>query len=658
MKLPDRNLLDGSKTPVTSTAEMKVAQGDQRDFIAAMLGTDSDDKEAARASLGVSAATDEQAGKSKFAVAGGSADAMTVVLTPALIEFVDGMEIRARCSGSNATTVPTLKVNDLPAAVITSADGSVLPSGSYLAGWPATFRYRAPASPAAARFELLNPVPVTAGAPSSVRQTVLSGAVDSSGLPNALSAGSGLALNLTAAAVALTLSFASGFDAGGETNSISRLASDVTGVLTGLPANNLSYVMADYATANSVNWGKSLAPPQYGRIYDRSRQALLHFDGAAGVTSMLDDFGNVWTAQGGAKLQTNQSKFGGSALGGGGASNALNGTSDYVSSTSVTSLGSGSWSMRGHFFISSLAALRPIYAFENAAGVGAYLRINTAGKTELYLSSNGTTWDIANQSVGTQTLSTGQFHFIELTFDAAAGKYIVYVNTVADNTVTSALRVCGGFTVNYLGREGSSYFAGYIDEFEILPYCDHPNGVTYTAPSAPQSVAAAGYASDFFSIAEMKMFKVSGPATVVGGSPAFTAVKRLYVGEALAGSAGISSIVNYAHRAQYDSGWTNTLFVTLTSRNHNIGMGPLVRNIEFMCLAADGGFSPGDVTDSFVTYDTNTIASKLTLGTTRTAIFGNVSNQTPYYGKDKSTGASFQPTASKWAYRFTASRGW
>lgn len=56
--LPAKNVLDGTKAPATTTGEMKLALGNLRDFIAGLLGTDSADKSAARAALGVTATGD------------------------------------------------------------------------------------------------------------------------------------------------------------------------------------------------------------------------------------------------------------------------------------------------------------------------------------------------------------------------------------------------------------------------------------------------------------------------------------------------------------------------------------------------------------------------------------------------------------------------
>ena len=52
-KLPQKDLLSGSKTPRTTTGEMKNALGKLRDFLSELFGEDSSDKEAVRKALGI-----------------------------------------------------------------------------------------------------------------------------------------------------------------------------------------------------------------------------------------------------------------------------------------------------------------------------------------------------------------------------------------------------------------------------------------------------------------------------------------------------------------------------------------------------------------------------------------------------------------------------
>src|ERR1700744_350626 len=60
-----------------------------------------------------------QDGLPNWTVAGGSADALTAALTPALTFLNDGQLIFLRATAANATTTPTLAVNGLTAEVIT-----------------------------------------------------------------------------------------------------------------------------------------------------------------------------------------------------------------------------------------------------------------------------------------------------------------------------------------------------------------------------------------------------------------------------------------------------------------------------------------------------------------------------------------------------------
>lgn len=46
-KLPDRNLLDGTKNPETTTGEFRLAMGNLRQYLFELLGDEGSDKETA-----------------------------------------------------------------------------------------------------------------------------------------------------------------------------------------------------------------------------------------------------------------------------------------------------------------------------------------------------------------------------------------------------------------------------------------------------------------------------------------------------------------------------------------------------------------------------------------------------------------------------------
>lgn len=89
-----------------------------------------------------------------FAIAGGTADAITASFSPAITALVDGMTLYVRASATNATTAPTFKVNALAAHTITKFGGQALVAGDIPgAGAELILRYVL----AATKWELLNP---------------------------------------------------------------------------------------------------------------------------------------------------------------------------------------------------------------------------------------------------------------------------------------------------------------------------------------------------------------------------------------------------------------------------------------------------------------------------------------------------------------------
>ena len=141
------------------------------------------------------------------------------------------------------------------------------------------------------------------------------------------------------------------------------------------------------------------------------------------------------------------------------------------------------------------------------------------------MSSTGYSHDIASGTLGTTTLALNTWYFVELTYDAVSGKYVVFVNGIADQTISSTAKICSG--VLSIGNHGQTpipneLFQGYIDEVEYLPYCDHPNAIAYSVPVAASSPIVQGYASDFFSIPDMTMYQVTAGSAVAGNNPPCT----------------------------------------------------------------------------------------------------------------------------------------
>jgi hypothetical protein len=496
-----------------------------------------------------------------------------------------------------------------------------------------------------------------------VRQTVSYALTNTAGYANMLSAGAGLTLNLAATAVPMKTNFAAGLN-----DFSSTLTADVAAVVT-LPANNLSFIRQDYVSPTSATWSSTLAPVQYSGAYNQSAQSVLQFGGAAGSTTFLDDFGNTWTTTGGAKVQTNQKKFGTGALGGGGASNALNGTTDYIKTSSLNSLGGGSWALRCWFYATSLAApggFAGVFACSSAGvNYGAQLYVTNAGKTSSALSSNGTSNDISSGTLGTATILANTWNFLELTYDAVAGKYYVYVNGVVDQSITSAAKICS-FNQTTLGAAVSAgvgiyLTTGYLDKFEFLPYCDHPNGTTYAVPTVAPNVAASGYASNFFDTSLMTMKQVSAASTVAGTNPTFTAVNRAYVAEAVTGAAAVSSVINYALNGKYDSGFTSPIpaVSTQTIKSSNLGIPAGIAEVFAECTDNDGGFVAGDLVSKITTYTSGgSFFSPLGVTTTRNTVAFSTQSGWSFSVTSKGGGSAITLQSAKWKYKITAQRPW
>jgi hypothetical protein len=95
-----------------------------------------------------------QAGAETFAAAAGTVDAITATFTPTITALTDGMQLRVRAAGANATTTPTLDVDGLGAKTIVKNGGQALVAGDIFgAGHVLLLVYQESAD----QFELLNP---------------------------------------------------------------------------------------------------------------------------------------------------------------------------------------------------------------------------------------------------------------------------------------------------------------------------------------------------------------------------------------------------------------------------------------------------------------------------------------------------------------------
>ena len=131
-------------------------------------------------------------------------------------------------------------------------------------------------------------------------------------------------------------------------------------------------------------------------------------------------------------------------------------------------------------------------AQKNATAFGMVLYLwrpnTTTCNMRVSLSSNGSSWDVANQddTLMASNITAGAWHHIAAVYDVAAGKHYFYYDGVKQKEYTAA-NICvvdsflagADLTVGLLGT------GGYIDEYRVLKSCTYPGGTTFTPPGTP-----------------------------------------------------------------------------------------------------------------------------------------------------------------------------
>jgi hypothetical protein len=440
---------------------------------------------------------------------------------------------------------------------------------------------------------------------ATVRQTQLAGPLDSSGYNATISAGAALNFNVDATPDNVVLTFANGFGAGGAVDTYTQLTADASNQ-GALNASNTHYLHATRVSASSVTWGQSLIPPQYGYAFDRTKGALLNFEAADASTTMVDAFGNTWTAAGNAQIDTAQFKFGTASLLG-------DGTGDWIVSNNFTTFGDGSWEVSLWYRPASVGADQSLVHFSNAGQYGVQIIMSTAtAKIGFYVSSNGSSWDVASNAVGASTVSINTWYKIRLVFDALGGTYKLYQSTngaaeVLQGSATSSALVCAVTSCTVGGNSvgGGSSFNGHIDAFRFLPCA------TATAAETPSASAPTitDYPVHFFSIPQMKMYEVTAASTSAGVNPTMTQTNRVFVAEADTGAGTVSAVRNYDLRGERISPLFGSIAASqANSTAHSLGLIPRQVQIDAVCVTAGGSYVVGDriINPVGTTFDANT----------------------------------------------------
>jgi hypothetical protein len=199
-------------------------------------------------------------------------------------------------------------------------------------------------------------------------------------------------------------------------------------------------------------------------IIDQYTKALLHMN----ESSFTDECGNSITKVSSPTYDNITKKFGsGSAYFNGSSGLYMPYSSDFV-------LGTSNFTFEAQFYCTSYATTKKTIIRQtkknNANGYGTFaVVVNTSGKLELFLSSTGSSWNIAGSLAGTTTISLSTWNHVA--FVRNGNKFTVYLNGVAEISVTSTSSLYTS-TSNYIGIgytlcSISQFFSGYIDEVRV-----------------------------------------------------------------------------------------------------------------------------------------------------------------------------------------------
>jgi hypothetical protein len=183
---------------------------------------------------------------------------------------------------------------------------------------------------------------------------------------------------------------------------------------------------------------------------------------------------------GNAQISTTQSKFGGSSM-------AFDGNGDFLRSpfSQINRINTtGNFTIEFWAYFNSVAADQRLIGWDNNTNnfvIAIYT--NTSGNLAYYLSSTGTTWNIA-QAVTMGSIAINNWYHVALVRNGST--FTPYINGVAGTTTTSSATLTASTLPLTIGAVGSvaSFFNGYINDFRIT------NGIArYTAAFTPPTAA-------------------------------------------------------------------------------------------------------------------------------------------------------------------------
>jgi len=168
-----------------------------------------------------------------------------------------------------------------------------------------------------------------------------------------------------------------------------------------------------------------------------------------------------FTAQGNAQLSTAQAKFGSSSL-------LLDGTDDYVDTTTSLDLSSGDFTVD--------VWIRP----DNVTGYKGIWQSGTSTTEQSYLLGNQVYWTVNPSTIITTSVTVSAGVWTMLSYEREGNTHRIYKNGTLEDTATTANKQDNG--VFSIGKNGFGDFDGYIDEFRVSDIARY-GGSSFTEPT-------------------------------------------------------------------------------------------------------------------------------------------------------------------------------
>jgi hypothetical protein len=339
------------------------------------------------------------------------------------------------------------------------------------------------------------------------------------------------------------ITFANGFGTEGQVDyTIALPKNNETCVI--LPASiNYIYIRRDPVSGGISYESKQFAPIYglYQPSYNQTLPTLLRGNGTSGSASIVDSYGATVAVNGTVTNSSTQFKFGAGSI-------LFGSAGSYLSIPKNFGIARERWSVDFWWQPTSLTGIVDLFtAVPGFSLILSYGR--TATKLSIYLSSNGTTWDIATNSAGLKTnFAIGTWYYINMTF--LGRRYMVFVDGVKDIEVASTSLINQVTSITVGGRSGENNTAcGFIDDFRFRPGM----GDYYSEPTATIPTSEATFVKPwYFNINEMKGYEREEDGTS-------TSVQLLCVGEALTReiTSYDATVTTYAYNGRKNISWTS-----------------------------------------------------------------------------------------------------